>query len=640
MSDWSIEVDGVFKDFNTDLDFLVTTSYGTGIPPIQNLTSPMALQPGSVFEGQKIKERPFKIRGSIVAEGSENKTDVHDKRQALLKAIQTYPTSIRSPLPTRRLRYSGATVTKDIYAVYDGGLEDEPPGGWSEEDLDIRFLATDPLFYATSETTSALDSNDSASFTAVLAQLDGVYDNLGPPSASGTYTNVLAIAEDDTYIYVGGDFLNFNNIAAADYIVRWNKSTETWSALSALNGAVYGLDVDGNGDLLVCGTFTNAGGVAAADYIAKWDGSWNALGTPGSGATVTDVYDIKVGTDGNVYVTGNFTNLAGIAAADYVAYWDGSSWNAMSTGLSGAGKRLAINKLNGDVYICGTFTTAGGTTVNRVTYWDGSAFNAMDSGLDSGTAFAVLVASDGLVYVGGTFTAASGTTVNYITRWNGSSWSAMAGGLNQAVYALYEHPETQDIYVAGFFTGTADGTLSVLQARAAIWNGSQWAYLDIDFSSGTPFVTAIHIRANGDVFLGGDFDALIAAYAGSTTINYTGTYLAYPYIEIDRSGGTSATVKGITNAATDARLLMNYDLLDGEMITIEMRPSEGIGITSSKFGNIPNAILANSNLAQFFLTPDNTTGTSANVITCFVDGAGSPTITANLKYKATYLSLD
>jgi hypothetical protein len=33
---WEIEIDGAFSDFNDDLDFLVTQSFGTGMPPIRS----------------------------------------------------------------------------------------------------------------------------------------------------------------------------------------------------------------------------------------------------------------------------------------------------------------------------------------------------------------------------------------------------------------------------------------------------------------------------------------------------------------------------------------------------------------------------------------------------------------------------
>src|SRR3954468_12276281 len=54
---------------------------------------------------------------------------------------------------------------------------------------------------------------------------------------------------------------------------------------SSLNGPVSALNTDNSGALYVGGNFTDAGGIAAADYVAKWNGTtWSALGaTPLTG---------------------------------------------------------------------------------------------------------------------------------------------------------------------------------------------------------------------------------------------------------------------------------------------------------------------------------------------------------------------
>ena len=96
------------------------------------------------------------------------------------------------------------------------------------------------------------------------------------------------------------------------------------------------------------------------------------------------------------------------------------------------------------------------------------------------------------------------------------------------------------------------------------------------------------------------------------------------------------------NETTKATIYLDYPLLDGETLTLELRPQEGIKATSSKFGRVDDAVLANSDNGQFFLVPDNTSGTSDNIINLFVDEATSSgtVVTANMKFKSTYLSLD
>ena len=58
----------------------------------------------------------------------------------------------------------------------------------------------------------------------------------------------------------------------------------------ALNGIVLALNTDQPGVMYVGGNFTDAGGDPNADYIARWDGTtWQALGTTKLNGQVTAI---------------------------------------------------------------------------------------------------------------------------------------------------------------------------------------------------------------------------------------------------------------------------------------------------------------------------------------------------------------
>src|SRR4051812_28299383 len=81
----------------------------------------------------------------------------------------------------------------------------------------------------------------------------------------------------------------------------------TTTSLPALNQAVYALNHDDPGLLLVGGAFTDAGGNAAADYIATWNGTtWSNLGTSAFNGNVRAI----AYKNGKVYAGGNFTDVA------------------------------------------------------------------------------------------------------------------------------------------------------------------------------------------------------------------------------------------------------------------------------------------------------------------------------------------
>ena len=165
-------------------------------------------------------------------------------------------------------------------------MENEDPRADKKEFIAPRFVSTEPFFESPNRKATVLNTATTATMELIIAKIDGLWDVLGPPNAAGTYTDIYAIAvAPDGKVYVGGNFVNFDNQANGDYLAYYDKVTDTWGVVSALNGIVYSIAIDGTGIVYFAGAFTNAGGVAAADYIAQWDGaSVTAVGTPNTGA--------------------------------------------------------------------------------------------------------------------------------------------------------------------------------------------------------------------------------------------------------------------------------------------------------------------------------------------------------------------
>ena len=74
-----------------------------------------------------------------------------------------------------------------------------------------------------------------------------------------------------------------------------------------------------------------------------------------------------------------------------------------------------------------------------------------------------MLASGSDLYVGGSFPTAGGSAATNIAKWDGSSWSALGSGMNQSVSALAV--SGSDLYAGGDFT-TAGGEASAYTARA------------------------------------------------------------------------------------------------------------------------------------------------------------------------------
>jgi hypothetical protein len=367
-------------------------------------------------------------------------------------------------------------------------------------------------------------------------------------------SSVSALAVLGSELCAGGGFYTAGGMVA-HYIAKWNDTN--WAALGpglGMNECVNTLVVSGD-DLYAGGRFTTAGD-SDANHIAKWDGShWSALAsgnivyagifdgkayaiakwngsnwsTLGSGLGCFDcrhdVFALAV-SGSDLYVGGSFASAGGIPATN-VAKWNGSSWSALGTGMSrGCVQTLAIT---GDyVYAGGGFTTAGGIIANSIARWDGSSWTALGSGMN-GSVYTLAVSGSNL-YAGGAFTVAGGSTANYVAKWDGSTWSALGSGMNDAVYALAV--SGSNVYAGGLFTN-AGGIAANYIAR---WNGTSWSSLDSGMtgtslytSTGSGGVFALAVSGT-KLYAGGAF----AKAGGKPSLFVARAYLEPPTLSILR----------------------------------------------------------------------------------------------------------
>ncbi len=181
--------------------------------------------------------------------------------------------------------------------------------------------------------------------------------------------------------------------------------------------------------------------------------------------------------NGELYVGGFFTQAGG-ASANYIARWNGASWNTLGTGSTN-GVNLGVRALavyNGELYVGGGFTSAGGASANRIARWNGASWSALSTGSGNGVNGDVraLAVYKGELYVGGGFTEAGGASANSIARWNGTSWNTLGtgsgNGVNGSVNALAVY--NNSLFLGGGFTLVNIGNAPILSSRIAQWTAS------------------------------------------------------------------------------------------------------------------------------------------------------------------------
>ncbi len=272
-------------------------------------------------------------------------------------------------------------------------------------------------------------------------------------------------------------------------------------------------------------------GLHWADRIARFIGDeWLPLGSGlnYAGGTAFAVRDVD--GDGparpELYL-GGFFDVIDDVVVNAVARYDGENWFPVGGGVGGSVRALTIFDPDGpegdppSLIVGGAFGEAGGdTSINKIAAWDGTSWTALGSGMSGGTPQASVRAlavwdQDGAgpepatLFAGGEFTMANGVTVNHVARWTGSTWASLAGGVNDDVFAMAVFdppgPMPAGLYVGGDF-GTAGGN-SI--SRIARWDGVSWTGLGVGLNQGVRSLAAIDIDGPGPgaetLYVGGRF---------------------------------------------------------------------------------------------------------------------------------------
>ncbi len=402
------------------------------------------------------------------------------------------------------------------------------------------------------------------------------------PGVTGEYASVwAAVVNNRGNLYIGGHFESAGG-TVANNIAKWNGSR--WSPLgSGVSGLqafsppiIYALAVSGN-DLYAAGNFTNAGGVAASN-IAKWNGSsWSALGSGVSGPPglyPATVYALAM-SGSDLYVGGYFTSAGGIAASN-IAKWDGSRWSALGSGADYSVNALAVSGSN--LYAGGYFTTAGGPEAKYVAKWNGNNWSALGSGLPEWAFVNALAISGSDLYAAGDFYSADSTPPNDIFKWDGSSWSAVGSWQMTTNFALAV--SGSDLYVGGFFTNAATGANNI-----AKWDGSSWSALGSGIDGP---VYALAVSGN-DLYAGGQF---------TTAGGKRSTCIAHAYLPglpalSTLSSGTDFTFSW-PSPDSAGFALEQTDLSAGSVTWVPC------SVTVTDDGTNKSVIIPRTNSAQFF----------------------------------------
>lgn len=273
---------------------------------------------------------------------------------------------------------------------------------------------------------------------------------------------------------------------------------------------------DGTGEALyVGGAFSAIGGLGTSN-IARWDALTNTWSPLDRGvwrsytnSFTTSIVPFDPGTGEELFVGGFFDTASGAPGTSHLAKWNGNAWS----GLTGGTPDWAVWALavwNGRLYVGGSFTTAGGVTVNGIASWDGEAWYACGDGMGgpySPCVFALRVFDDGTgekLYAAGRFASIGGVS-GAIGRWNGTSWEPVGSGLFASglggieAMAVFDDGTGPALYVGGMTFYTPGQPVT----SVAEWDGLTWTNVGQNLGGRTTSLAAFDDGTGAALYAGG-----------------------------------------------------------------------------------------------------------------------------------------
>lgn len=320
--------------------------------------------------------------------------------------------------------------------------------------------------------------------------------------------NAMAYDSVNNILYFGGAFTYLNG-QTINRIGRWNLNTQQFSTLgSGVNGTVLSMTFS-NQILYVGGSFTTATdsvSTKTVNRIALWNNStsiWSALGSGVNG----NVRSIHI--SGNlIWLGGDFTTATDSVSTKTVnrlTKWNTSTsvWTALGTGL-GNNSVNTIYIQGNDVYVGGSFTTAGGSSANRVAKWNDSTstWSTLTTGYN-GTVNAIEMIDYKYLYVGGEATVGlnifdtsssqwstpvtlPGNVLTMIQKGKRLYIGGYIGATNKNYFGYYDVSTSQFTRVEG------DGTLYVVDANQ--WIGLCYYTRYQDDYTVSPYLQKINLN--------------------------------------------------------------------------------------------------------------------------------------------------
>lgn len=605
---------GAIYDWQTDLGFYIERISGDMTRPL-NIISERPFRAGGSVDMTRIGARTLILVGSLITSGL---LPLHAQHVALTDALRPDAVPLATdgrPQPLL-LQYWGTEKVLQLRAHYAGGLDEmEDARDCGSQQYPLTFDIAQPYWEEVVERSLVVTTQRTQAVRAVLGRVNGEWDPLGPPASIGGARTfgVLSFAESPRYVYVAGDFTDFDAVGN-DRIARYDRLAGTWDVpytiAPSINAVIRKIFFLPDGRLVIGGDIASIDGVnidGAGIYDPVAD-TWAMLGDGFSTFSGTNVYDLAFDIHtGDIYAVGLTQQL-------YRLPFGYTNWEASGDPTGG----LLLSKL--------AFARPGQPGTAVWLYGGGpnglARFNVAETG-SGGTWETVtgpaevnaIVATPKEIVTGGVDTTALGVISNPAAA--SPVWFLAARvPAGSRIFALAAEEFSQWIYIGGDFEGLLPVFGPSIKARAiARYNLLGFVYaMPVDLPLEPPFTLTSYAIGTGETPLFGERqtnlyigfntagNATLPGDIVTLTTNVPGGAESKPLLRLTREGGLSATVVSVRNITTGDEILLSAAMNDGETLLIDL---VNLTVRRDYGGGNSDAIqpLPGSRFASFALLP-------------------------------------
>lgn len=622
-----------------DVGVYVTQGSGTGMAPVRLNLQDLGGQSKSLVQNFQAQSRAISLlfwarkeQQSKVASPASLR-ELHILRERLEALIKPDRSEGAQPF---LLEYVDGSESIEILAHYESGLEFDGDLRFPYfNSFAIRLLSVDPFWSSDGQDVEQLTANSEISNAdALIAKINGTWQALGTGAAGG---QVKEFAQDPNGdIYAVGSFTSMGGVASTRGIARWDGTA--WNAVSGGldDGELFDVVIGQDGTVYAGGSFTDVDGVTA-NNIARFNpdtDTWSTMGAePGLNS---NVQDLAVDKDGNVYIGGAFTTeFGGGNTLNLIGRWEPDINQILPVGggpgleLSTGGGRVRglMMDLDDTLFVTGLFDREiGGTagTMNGVAIFDydtntftqpGAVEFGGEGGIEGVTSNLdgreTALAPDGKIYIAGVFTRIGVVDAGSVAIYTRQDWLPLGQETDgifdrttaASTIAVVRNVKISDIGRVFYGGDFSRATGAEFAEWITTWNGTSFAHLDLELPSAAG-VNEIHgILLNGkDIYLGHEVIGTAAIASAIHTIKNRGKTAVGVVLECLGP----ARLLWLENQTTGHVIRMDLTVQDGETVRIDLR--EGMQNFVSDFrGNVADGILPDSDLTGWKLLPgDNT----------------------------------